>query len=139
MNPLQRRGLALLDRGAAVGAVIAEQFVRQALVALLAGIRRPAAVVETAWRDAQAGTGLLAGFAGAGGVDRLAGLLRGADLLRPGRTGLRRTQVVIRRNGQRRSRLDGEFVGPDPVQADRLAEIVAPRQQQGRGAQSNRK
>src|ERR1700730_13324542 len=110
MNPLQRRGLALLDRGDAVGAIIAEHFVRQALVALLAGIRRPAAV-ESAWRDAQPGTGLLAGFAGAGGVERLAGLIRGADLLRPGRTGLRRTQVVIRRDRQRRPRLDGEFVG----------------------------
>src|SRR5260370_38273149 len=81
MNPLQRGRLVLFDRGAAVGAVIAEQFVRQALLALLAGIRRPAAV-ETAWRDAQAGIGLLAGFAGAAGVHPLAGLLPGADLPR---------------------------------------------------------
>src|SRR5437899_12683515 len=106
MNALQRGRLALFDRGAAVGAVIAEQFARQALLALLAGVRSGAAV-ETAGGDAQAGIGLLAGFARAGGVDRLAGLLRGADLLRPGCTGLRRTQVVIRRDGQRRARLDG--------------------------------
>src|SRR5216683_1276974 len=114
MNALQRGRLALFDRGATVGAVIAEQFVRQALLALLAGIRRPAAV-EPAGRDAQAGTGLLAGLTGAGGVDRLAGLLRGADLLRPACTRLRRTQIVIRRDGPRGPRFDGEFVGPDPV------------------------
>ena len=33
----------------------------------------------------------------------------------------------------------GTLERPDPVQADRLAEIVAPRQQQKRGNQSNRK
>src|SRR5260370_42625873 len=95
MNALQRGRLALFDRGAAVGAVIAEQFVRQALLALLAGIRRPAAV-EPPGRDAQAGTGLLAGLTGAAGGARLAGPLPRADPPRPACPGLRRTATSTR-------------------------------------------
>src|SRR5439155_26764093 len=96
MDPLQRRRLALFDSGAALGAVIAEQLVRQALLAdLLAGIRRPGVAGEAALGNPQAGAGLLAGLARAGGVDRLAGLLRSGGLLRPGSARLRRTQIVI--------------------------------------------
>src|SRR5204863_403470 len=53
MHALQRRRLALFDRGSAVGTVIAEEFVRQGLLALLAGIR-PGAAIEPACGDAQA-------------------------------------------------------------------------------------
>jgi hypothetical protein len=52
---------------------------------------------------------------------------------------LRRPQVEFGRDRQRGARFDGEFVRPDPVHADGLAKIGAPRQQQRRTDASNRK
>src|SRR5438067_8494277 len=124
IDPLQRRRLALLDARAALVAAIAEQLVRQALIALLAGIGRFAAA-QPALGGAKPGGGLLAGLARPGGVDRLARPLGGADLLRPRGAELRRAQLEIGRDRQRRARLDGELVRPRPIEPDHLPDTGA--------------
>src|SRR3954452_9510918 len=102
INVLHDRGFAPFDGSAAV-VPIAEQLVRKGAVAVVA-------VSGTGLRYAGRFGCLLAGFARTGILDRLACPLRGGDLLRPRRSGLRRTQVEIGRDRQRRTGLDGELI-----------------------------
>src|SRR5207248_3134010 len=114
----------LLDARAALVAAIAKQLVRQAPVALLAGIGRFAAA-QPAFGDAQPGGGLLARLTRPRRVDRLAGPLGGADLLRPRGAELGRTQFELGRDRQRGTRLDSELVRPGSIETDHLPDAGA--------------
>src|SRR5215208_1626114 len=118
INPLERAGFTLFSWSAPGAVARTQQFACQAAVAdLLARVELRAGAGPRG--RLQDGARLLARLAGAGRVDDAARPLGRGRLLRARRAGLRRSQVEVGRDQQRRARLDREFVGPDSVHPER--------------------
>src|SRR5712691_10582665 len=139
IDAFERRGFALLNGTARLVIGRAEQLGGEALIADLQRRVGPhAGSRNAAGRSLQDRICLLAGLAGTGGIDDLARLLGGGDFLRPRRPQLRRSQVEIGRDRQRRPRFDRELVGTDLLHADGAAQAGAARQQHGQCQTKNR-